>query len=87
MTDSKLNTLVQGLLRGAVAVNSERRTAYSAYHEAGHAVIGRVLGLVCGSVTIVPDAAGFGCATSKSPLATLDVWDARGRSRFNGRDS
>ena len=63
-----------------------QRKTYTAHHEAGHAVIGRVLGLVCGSVTIVPDAVGFGCVTSKSPLATLDEWDARGRSRFNGGD-
>jgi hypothetical protein len=27
----------------------------TAYHEAGHAVIGRVLALVCGSATIKPD--------------------------------
>jgi ATP-dependent Zn protease len=59
---------------------------YTAYHEAGHAVIGRVLGLLCGPATIVPDAGGFGCATIKSPLATLDAWDARGRCRCNGRD-
>jgi ATP-dependent Zn protease len=63
-----------------------QRKTYTAFHEAGHAVIGRVLGLVCGSVTIVPDAVGLGCAATKSPLATLDEWDARGRSRFNGRD-
>jgi ATP-dependent Zn protease len=67
-------------------MSKSARKTYTAYHEAGHAVIGRVLGLVCGSVTIVPDAVGFGCATTKSPLATLDVWDARGRCRLNGRD-
>lgn len=59
------------------------RLRYTAYHEAGHAVIGRVLGLVCGSVTIVPDAGGVGRTTTKSPLATLEEWDARGRSRPN----
>ena len=63
-----------------------QRKTYTAHHEAGHAVIGRVLGIECGSVTIVPDAVGSGCANSKKPLATLDEWDARGRSRFNGRD-
>jgi hypothetical protein len=67
-------------------MSKSARKTYTAYHEAGHAVIGRVLGLVCGSVTIVPDAVGFGCATTKSPQATLDVWDARGRCRLNGRD-
>jgi ATP-dependent Zn protease len=62
------------------------RETYTAYHEAGHAVIGRVLGLECGSVTIVPDDVGMGCTTTKSPLAALDAWEARGRSRFNGHD-
>jgi hypothetical protein len=66
--------------------SAEHRLRYTAHHEAGHAVIGRVLGLSCGSVTIVPDAVGFGCTTTKSPLMTLDAWDDRGRSRFNGRD-
>jgi hypothetical protein len=33
-------------------------------------VIGHVLGLVCGSVTVVPDAVGFGCETTKNPLVT-----------------
>jgi len=28
---------------------------HTAFHEAGHAVIGRVLGMACGQVTIVPD--------------------------------
>jgi ATP-dependent Zn protease len=63
-----------------------RRKTYTAYHEAGHAVVGRVLGLLCGSATVVPDVVGYGCTTIKSPLATLDEWDARGRSRFNGSD-
>jgi len=63
-----------------------RREAYTANHEAGHAVIGHMLGLACGSVTIVPDGGGVGCTTAKSPLATLDAWDARGRCRYNGRD-
>jgi ATP-dependent Zn protease len=63
-----------------------QRKTYTSYHEAGHAVIDRVLGLVCGSVTIVPDAVGFGSATTKNPLATLDAWDARGRCRYKGRD-
>jgi ATP-dependent Zn protease len=57
---------------------------YTACHEAGHAVIGRVLGVLCGPATVVPDAVGVGCTTVKSPLATLDEWDARGRSRLNG---
>jgi ATP-dependent Zn protease len=70
----------------ATYMRSMERERYTAFHEAGHAVIGRVLGLVCGAATIVPDARGVGCATTKSPLATLDAWDARGRCRYNGHD-
>jgi Peptidase family M41 len=33
-----------------------------AYHEAGHAVIGRVLGLLCGEVTIIPSRTALGGA-------------------------
>jgi hypothetical protein len=33
-----------------------------AYHEAGHAVIGRVLGLLCGEVTIIPKGTALGGA-------------------------
>jgi hypothetical protein len=62
------------------------RETYTAHHEAGHAVIGHVLGLVCGSVAVVPDAVGFGCATIKNPLATLDAWEVRGRCRYKCRD-
>jgi ATP-dependent Zn protease len=54
-----------------------------AYHEAGHAVIGRVLGIVCGPASIVPDATTAGHAVTQGPLTILDAWDARGRSRFN----
>jgi hypothetical protein len=61
-----------------------------AYHEAGHAVIGRVLGMVCGGVSIRPDedCAGHGW------IAVPDVvhwrWYERGRCRaiasvFRGR--
>ena len=59
--------------------NQLRRTAI---HEAGHAVIGRVLGLTCGEVTIVPDweklTAGY--AITLVERSTSD-WQARGRWR------
>jgi ATP-dependent Zn protease len=38
-----------------VAVTKLDKRQATAYHEAGHAVIGRVLGLVCGEVTVVPN--------------------------------
>jgi hypothetical protein len=34
---------------------TKAQTRATAYHEAGHSVIGRVLGLICGKVTIIPD--------------------------------
>jgi ATP-dependent Zn protease len=41
----------------------------TAVHEAGHAVIGRVLGMVCGEATIVPDNADeMGHAHPENPL-------------------
>jgi hypothetical protein len=38
-------------MKGPQAVKQKQRTV----HEAGHAVVGRVLGLTCGRATIVPD--------------------------------
>jgi hypothetical protein len=62
------------------------RERYTACHEAGHAVISEVFGIVYRSVTIIPDGVGMGCATTRSPRVTLDAWGARGRSRFIGHD-
>jgi hypothetical protein len=50
-------------------------------HEAGHAVIGRVLALKCYGVSVVPDfddeSAGHAiCITN--PYTTIDHWDAIG---------
>jgi hypothetical protein len=59
---------------------------YTAFHEAGHIVIGHVLGLTIRSATVVPDAGGYGCVSIKSPLATLDEWDDRGRWHNKGHD-
>jgi ATP-dependent Zn protease len=57
---------------------------HTAIHEAGHAVIGRVLGIPCGSVTIVPDEAdrSAGHALNGTPYQTWEHWlDERGRHR------
>jgi hypothetical protein len=57
----------------------------TAYHEAGHAVIARVLTLAAGSVTIKPrladDSAGH--AVVRTPWACLDEWEKRGKVRDN----
>jgi ATP-dependent Zn protease len=73
-----------GLLKESMT--KKEREPYTAYHEAGHVAIAHVLGIEYGSVTIIPDAVGMGCTTIRSPRVTLDAWDARGRSRSNGRD-
>jgi|SRR5579863_7037007 len=50
-----------------------------AIHEAAHAVIGRVLNLSCGSVTIVPnvDEGEAGCAIIHDPWKTAYDWDQK----------
>jgi hypothetical protein len=67
----------------------ERATAI---HESGHAVVGRVLGLVCGKVTIAADyrtrTSGYGIIAD--PWVTINRWEQRGRYRppkaaFRGR--
>jgi Peptidase family M41 len=54
-----------------------------AYHEAGHAVISRVLGMTCDAATIVPDyerlEAGYALAYVER---SIEDWDARGRDRW-----
>ena len=55
----------------------------TAYHEAGHAVIGRVLGMTCGGATVVPDydegIAGLAITVVERSISD---WDARGRLRW-----
>lgn len=66
---------------------SRRDLEHTAYHEAGHAVIGRVLSVPCGDVTIVPDykKQTRGVAIVRSdPYELSDNWDERGK--FRGRD-
>jgi ATP-dependent Zn protease len=59
------------------SAQSELRS--TAIHEAGHAVIGRVLGLSCGSVTIIANEAEgeAGHAIIHDPWKTSSDWDQR----------
>jgi histone H3/H4 len=57
---------------------------HTAYHEAGHAVVGRGLGLTCGEATIVPDYEARTAGYSKSHVvASVADWEARGRWRYH----
>lgn len=55
----------------------------TAIHEAGHAVIGRVMAQACGGVTIEPDLSEWtaGYAVTADPWATMHAWDSAGRWR------
>lgn len=55
-----------------------------AIHEAGHAVIGRVLGLSCGGASIVENETEgeAGYAIGGCPEATLAMWEARYMTLF-----
>ena len=59
------------------------RRRHTAIHEAGHAIVGRVLGLDCGSVTIQADRAAMeaGHAIIHDPWVTLARWERIGRFR------
>jgi hypothetical protein len=60
-----------------------RRRTETAYHEAGHAVIGRVLTLMCGEATIKPDykSRSWGVSICPDPYACLEEWEKRGKVR------
>jgi hypothetical protein len=58
--------------------SSKRRTAY---HEAAHAVIARVLTLPCGHATIRPDADSAGHSIALDPFECLHEWERRGKVR------
>lgn len=62
----------------------------SAIHEAGHAVIGRILGMICGGASIVADDDSAGHSICADPLEIAPHWRERGRYRetkviFRGR--
>jgi ATP-dependent Zn protease len=60
-----------------------RKAAWrTSVHEAGHAVIGRVLTLVCGYATIVADHDSAGHAICADPYETIHEWGRRGKVRF-----
>ncbi|AWV19803.1 MULTISPECIES: hypothetical protein [Methylobacteriaceae] len=56
---------------------------HTAIHEAGHAVIGRVLTMVCGGASIVADEAEneAGHSITADPMVILGEWDRRGKWR------
>jgi hypothetical protein len=56
-------------------------TYHIAIHEAGHAVIGRVLGLRCGDVTIVADHDSAGHSIIGDQWQIIGDWERRGRFR------
>jgi ATP-dependent Zn protease len=66
---------------------SEMRRSFwlvrTAFHEAGHAVIGRVLKQVCGYATIIEDTVTHGHSIIADPWHTYDHWDRAGRWRRN----
>ena len=58
---------------------------HSVTHEAGHAVIARVLTLACGGATVVPDydAGEAGYSITADPWACVSEWEKRGKVRDN----
>ena len=64
-------------------VNPRRKSqkAKTAIHEAGHAVIGRVTGMVCGGASIVKDNGSVGHAICEDEWAALHKWKAQGKFR------
>ena len=61
-------------------LNDPRHTAT---HEAGHAVVARVLTLICGGANMVPDheAGGAGYSVTADPLECAGEWIRRGKWR------
>jgi len=78
------------VIRGPTLINVMAMTAKqrktTAYHEAGHAVTGRVLTLPCGYATIRPDYAKAiaGHVITPEPYACLSEWERRGKVRDSG---
>src|SRR5882672_8732853 len=59
------------------------RLKNTAYHEAGHAVIARVLTLAAGKATIKPNYRdrSAGCSITADPHACVYEWEKRGKVR------
>lgn len=64
-------------------MNDRRRTAI---HEAGHAVVGRILTMLCGGASIRPDeeAGEAGHAITADPYAVTAAWEQREKWRNFG---
>jgi ATP-dependent Zn protease len=60
------------------------RRKNTAYHEAGHAVIARVLTLACGGATIKPNYrdGSAGCSITVDPYVCISEWNKRGKVRL-----
>jgi ATP-dependent Zn protease len=68
---------------GSMRKRTKTELRHTAHHEAGHAVVGRVLGLTCGGVTIVPNYDEMTAGVSVTQVETsISDWEARGRWRF-----
>jgi hypothetical protein len=59
------------------------RLVHTAYHEAGHVVMPRVLTLDCGGASIKPDHDSAGHAITNDPWACLSAWERCGKVRDN----
>ena len=57
---------------------------HAAIHEAGHAVTGRVLNMVCGDVTIVQDDDSAGYAICSDQWEIYKEWQLQGHFRRDG---
>jgi hypothetical protein len=72
-------------LRGAMTKRTRskisKRLKATAIHEAGHAVIARVLTLVCGSATIKADHNSTGHSLTHDPWTCIYEWERRGKVR------
>src|SRR5205085_1126369 len=64
---------------------TEDRVWATAIHEAGHAVIGRVLGYPCGKTTIEPGDGYLGYSVSSKPEKAVDAWRRAGKSHRTTR--
>ena len=67
-----------------MAKRTQRQIEATAIHEAGHAVIARVLTLFAGSATIKIDHDSAGHSVSYDPWAAIHEWEKRGRVRGLG---
>ncbi len=67
-----------------MSVESQNDRRHTAIHEPGHAVIGRVLTLACGGVTIQPDHVEMtaGWSETPDPYRCLAEWEQRGHVRY-----